>query len=185
VADGVLAVVGPSGSGKSSVVLAGVLPKLEVGAEGFVAFAPGADANGRLASALTQAGTGSTLLVVDQFEELFTHPGTDQTRTEFIERLRVEKARRRLVITLRSEFRERLRDTWLWELVADPGQEIEPMPAADLRRAMVEQAAEVGLQFEADLVSQILDHLGNESGRMPLLQHTLRELWLRRRGVWL
>ena len=47
------------------------------------------------------------------------------------------------------------------------------------------KVAEVGLRFEANLVSLVLDDLGDDLGRMPLLQHTLRELWRRRRGVWL
>jgi hypothetical protein len=184
-AERVLAVVGPSGSGKSSVVLAGVLPKLDVGPDGFAQFAPGADPLARLDAALAAATSPGAVLVVDQFEELFTHPSKDEARVEFLDRLKAERDRRPVIITLRSEFRERLRDTWLWGLVKESERDIQPMPADDLRRAMEEQAAEVGLRFEADLVSLILDNVGDEPGRMPLLQHTLRELWRRRRGAWL
>jgi hypothetical protein len=59
------------------------------------------------------------------------------------------------------------------------------MDLDDLRRSMEEQAAAVGLKFEEGLVPEILVELDGEPGRMPLLQHTLRELWNRRRGVWL
>jgi hypothetical protein len=166
------------------VVLAGVLPKLGIGPDGFVQFAPGADPLARLDAALAAKSSGA-ILVADQFEELFTHPSKDEARVEFLDRLKAERGRRLVIITMRSEFRERLRDTWLWELVKEPGRDIQPMPADDLRRAMEEQAAEVGLRFEADLVSLILDNVGDEPGRMPLLQHTLRELWRRRRGAWL
>jgi hypothetical protein len=86
---------------------------------------------------------------------------------------------------MRSEFRDKLKATWLWEFVADPNQDIQPMRGADLRRAMEEQAAEVGLRFEADLVPEILEDIDDEPGRMPLLQYTLLELWKRRRGIWL
>jgi WD40 repeat protein len=184
-AERVVAVVGPSGSGKSSVVYAGVLPRLGLSADGFVAVAPGADPLTALDAAIGRAQSPDTLLVVDQFEELFTHHHQDAVQADFLACLNQERERRRVVITMRSEFRERLRGTWLWDLVADPGRDIAPMPADDLRRAMEEQAAAVGLRFEANLVSLVLDDVGDEPGRMPLLQHTLRELWRRRRGVWL
>jgi hypothetical protein len=184
-ANRILAVIGPSGSGKSSVVFAGVLPALGLKADAFVSFAPGGEPLTRLSQALAGATIPGAPLVIDQFEELFTHQQTDEARAEFLDRVKAERERRWLVITLRSEFRERLRDSWLWELVADESGDIAPMPCDDLRRAMEEQAAEVDLQFEADLVSLIMDDVGDEPGRMPLLQHTLLELWNRRRGVWL
>jgi hypothetical protein len=148
--------------------------------------APGADPLAALAAALAGAKSPDALLVVDQFEELFTHHQADAVRTEFLERLKGERERRRMVVTMRSEFRDRLQGTWLWDLVADPGRDIGPMPAADLLKAMVEQADVVQLKFEAELMSLVLDQVGDdEPGRMPLLQHTLRQLWRRRRGVWL
>jgi WD40 repeat protein len=184
-AERALGVVGPSGSGKSSVVFAGVLPHLGLNPDGFVKFAPGADPLAALAAAVDSANSPNALVVVDQFEELFTHPQTDSVRADFLGRLKAEQERRPVVITMRSEFRDGLRDTWLWGLVADPQRDIAPMPSDDLRRATEEQAAEVGLKFEANLVSLVLDDVGDEPGRMPLLQHTLRELWRRRCGVWL
>ncbi|MBN9516946.1 CHAT domain-containing protein [bacterium] len=198
-ANGALAVVGPSGSGKSSLVLAGVMQWLGVGECGFVDFRPGGNAVAELATAcerlraadatLARAHPGNVriraVLVVDQFEELFTHTSNDWTRDTFLARLREERELRKVVITLRSEFRNRLKDTWLWDLAEDAGQDIKPMSAADLSRAAREQANEVGMRFEANLVPQILGDMADEPGRMPLLQHTLRELWRRRRGVWL
>ena len=59
------------------------------------------------------------------------------------------------------------------------------MDAAELRSAIERQAAAVGLRFEADLAATILDQVRGEPGAMPLLQHALRELWLRRHGRWL
>jgi hypothetical protein len=184
-AHGVLAVVGPSGAGKSSVVLAGVLPKLEMGKSDFIQFTPGVNPCQELTAALGGAATAGTMIVIDQFEELFDPHIAEADRTEFIEKLRGEKAGRWVAITMRSEFRERLRNTWLWEFVSDHDQDVKPMLPAELQQAMVEQAGEVGLRFEDGLVSLIQNDLREEAGRMPLLQHTLRELWRRRSGVWL
>lgn len=60
-----------------------------------------------------------------------------------------------------------------------------PMDAAELRKAIEQQAAAVGLKFEADLAASILDQVQGEPGAMPLLQHALLELWHRRHGRWL
>jgi len=59
------------------------------------------------------------------------------------------------------------------------------MTMAELRSAMEQQAAAVGLKFVADLSNTILDEVEEEPGAMPLLQHLLRELWKRRHGRWL
>jgi hypothetical protein len=62
---------------------------------------------------------------------------------------------------------------------------IAPMTTAELRSAMEQQAAAVGLRFEADLSHTILAEVEGEPGAMPLLQHLLLELWRRRHGRWL
>ena len=62
---------------------------------------------------------------------------------------------------------------------------IAPMNTAELRSAMEQQVAKVGLRFEANLSNTILDEVKDEPGAMPLLQHGLRELWKRRHGRWL
>ena len=62
---------------------------------------------------------------------------------------------------------------------------IAPMTSAELRSAMEQQAASVGLRFEADLSNTILDAVEGEPGAMPLLQHLLLEMWKRRHGRWL
>jgi hypothetical protein len=62
---------------------------------------------------------------------------------------------------------------------------IAPLATSELRAAMEQQAAKVGLRFEADLANTILDEVAGEPGAMPLLQHALLELWKRRHGRWL
>jgi WD40 repeat protein len=170
-----LAVLGASGSGKSSLVMAGVIPAL---ASDYVVFRPGTNPLDELESA-----RGKSLIVVDQFEELFTLTRDESTRKDFIARLLDESSRARIILTLRSDF---LGEVGAYRTLSAEIQNhleiIPPMDMDELRRAMEGQAGVVGLCFEADLSQQILDDVAGEPGAMPLLQHALWELWNRRHG---
>ncbi len=174
-----LAVLGASGSGKSSLVMAGLIPALDVPC---TIFRPSAEPLAELDKALQ---AGSQLLVVDQFEELFTLSAREQ-RSEFISRLLEQSQRIRVVITLRADF---LGEVAPFKSLKDEVQNhqeiIPPMDEAELRRAMEGQAACAGLRFESDLSQQMLDDVSGEPGAMPLIQHALWTLWTRRHGRWL
>jgi WD40 repeat protein len=175
-----LAVLGASGSGKSSLVMAGLLPTLKIKA---AVLTPSAEPAARLEQSLASE---PDLVVIDQFEELFTLCRDEGQRRAFIERVLALAGTKRVVLTMRADF---------WgecapyaELKAEmlAHQElIPPMDGQELRRAMELQAAAVGLRFEADLANTLLDEVQGEPGAMPLLQHALLELWKRRHGRWL
>lgn len=171
-----LAVLGASGSGKSSLVMAGMIPALGLD---HAIFCPGIDPLSALKSAQDKA-----LLIVDQFEELFTLTRDESTRKEFIAKLLETK--QKVIITMRSDF---LGEVGMYrtlsEVVQDHLEIVPPMDLKELRRAMEAQAGVVGLRFETDLAQQILDDVEGEPGAMPLLQHALWELWNRRHGRWL
>lgn len=173
-----LAVLGASGSGKSSLVMAGLIPAL--GSE-YVIFRPGTDPLTALDSAKEKV-----LIVVDQFEELFTLTRDEATRKEFIATLLDVSKRARIVLTMRSDF---LGEVGTYRTLSEEIQNhleiVPPMDMDELRFAMEGQADVVGLRFEADLSQQILDDVEGEPGAMPLLQHALWELWNRRHGRWL
>ena len=188
---GFLAVLGPSGSGKSSLVLAGLVPALQADEPQLrmAYLTPGSEPLSQLEAALAEAGTEDgrpDLVVVDQFEELFTLCRDQDERQAFVERLLSLSDRSRIVITMRADF---------WgECAAFPGLKNEmqahqelvaPMDAAALRRATERQADHVGLRFEAGLGEEILNDVEGEPGVMPLLQHALLLLWQRRHGRWL
>ena len=59
------------------------------------------------------------------------------------------------------------------------------MEEDELRRSIIQPAEKAGLQYEKGLVDTILEELGNEPGSLPLLEHTLLELFEGRRGRWL
>jgi hypothetical protein len=128
----------------------------------------------------------ASLLVVDQLEELFTLCTDDGKRRAFLNRLLGLPGPTRVVLTMREDFREECGGyPELVNLLDTHAVRIEPMDAAELRQAMENQAAKVGLRFEPGLSNTILDDLQGEPGTMPLLQHTLLELWNHRRGRWL
>jgi hypothetical protein len=104
-----LAVLGPNGSGKSSLVLAGLAPTLQAKVPDLqlIVLTPGTDPAARLSAALAplaRAATARVLLVVDQFEELFTLCTNSALRTTFLDRLLALPQQMPLVITMRADF---------------------------------------------------------------------------------
>lgn len=183
-----LAVLGPSGSGKSSLVLAGVLPRLmEQRTDLQVAYlTPGSKPLAHLQAARHELSGGPILAVVDQFEELFTQGADEAARQDFVGQLLALAEKEPVILTMRADFWGEcaVYDELKAEMQAHQ-ELVGPMTSAQLRAAMEQQAAAVGLRFEADLSQTMLDAVKDEPGAMPLLQHSLRQLWLRRHGRWL
>ena len=240
-----LGVLGPSGSGKSSVVLAGLVPALKAGAiEGserwpIAIMRPGddplvalteqvvprartlkpdpglseLDEQENLLKHLRGEGDGATgslgryvgmklaewppetrfVIVVNQFEEVFTYrPQDDQTRTRF------EKARAAffanllhaaaapggrvaIVLTMRSDFVGACAPFHQLAAVLSNHQElVGPMTVAELREAIERPAYLVGCEVEPALVERLLADVKGQPGALPLLQFALTEVWKRR-----
>ena len=185
-ADRFLAVLGNSGSGKSSLVLAGLLPALDASTQAVAYLTPGDHPSQQLAASLASVGGRPELLVVDQLEELFTLCLDEGERQDFVHRLLELAGTLPVVLTMRADFwGECAAYRELSELMQAHQMLIGPMDGRELRRSMEQQASKVGLRFEADLAARILDDVSGEPGAMPLLQHALRELWRRRHGSWL
>ncbi len=235
-----LAVVGASGSGKSSLVRAGLIPALQSGkplADGSLppagsqrwlirlltptayplyaihrSIADGwPDAEGAPPSvetfrtdpaALQRAirhvvdglGLERLLLVVDQFEELFTHCRDEQEQRAFIRSLLSAAASEggssaAVVITLRADFYAHCAQFDDLRAALETQQVyIGQMNRQALRRAIVEPAVNNGWSFETGLVDVMLNDVGADSGQapepgaLPLLSHALLETWKRRQG---
>ena len=189
--DNFLAVIGTSGSGKSSVVLAGLIPQLkeeELSLQ-WAYMTPGKEPLRQLKrrlERLLKVSEHHSILVVDQFEEVFTLCEDKTERVEFIEKLLNFAARRKVVITMRADFLGEC--TFYPELrkrMETRQKLVGPMEPAELITAMKMQADRGGLRFEAGLSHAILNDVQGEPGAMPLLQYALQELWKRRRGRWL
>ncbi|TAH51625.1 MAG: hypothetical protein EYC68_09685 [Chloroflexota bacterium] len=136
------------------------------------------------------------LLVVDQFEELFTLCHDELEREQFIDNLvnalsqttddRRQTTDLTLVLTIRADFYAHLAEyPELRDLVAKQQEYIGPMNAEELRRAIEEPANQGSWEFEPGLVDLILRDVGDEPGALPLLSHALLETWKRRSGHWM
>jgi hypothetical protein len=236
-----VAVVGPSGSGKSSLVFAGLVPALrkQTTMWDVVTLRPGKSPLTALAAgfgrppgnagpaaidtwlegeaAAYRAGDKDTLarivdlrldkaperpdrllVYVDQWEELdaMAPPQEDKERRErhsadverFIELLVAAASgagsRASVVMTVRADFYNPLiRNPLLAALLPKQQVNIPPMSRDDLRLAIETPAKTAGLSFAPpQLVDRILDDVGLEEGRLPLLQFALKEIWQRREG---
>ncbi len=229
-----LAIVGASGSGKSSVVRAGVIPALKSGgplADGsmpspdsthwsYRVFNPGGHPLDALAaclslpdalpaqlsslrdevsrdpaslalacqSLLSAEKSPHLLLVVDQFEEIFTLARSAEEREAFINALIAasnpdDTQPVSVIICLRADFYAQVaQHDRLRELVSQCQEFIGAMSRAELVEAIVGPLARDNWKIQEGLVKVILNDVGFEPGSLPLLSHALLETWKRRHG---
>ncbi|HBL12148.1 MAG TPA: hypothetical protein DD379_12205 [Cyanobacteria bacterium UBA11162] len=200
-----LAVVGSSGSGKSSVVQAGLIPKLRRGeVSGFnnstiITLRPSDE--GSPLKALLQAfwrvsvgGTEAdfwgqiqdylqqrenrTVLYIDQFEELFAlYPSDAKDFTQKLNSLLQSCFKLTLIITIRSEFYGFLQDSALGNLLEVGMVDVLVMSEAELQAVIRKPAERVGLGVEEGLENRIVADLKDTRNPLPLLEFTLRQLW--------
>jgi hypothetical protein len=175
-----LFLIGRSGSGKSSLALAGLLPRLEEGRTVHV-MRPGATPAATLA-ALTAGGGGRRLLVVDQFEEVYTRSEAGEA-TRFQEALVswLEAPEQVLLATVRSDFYPDLQGSpAVFPLFQANHRDVLPLGREGLREAIVAPAAQAGVFVEPALVERLLADAAGEPGVLPHLQETMQLLWERR-----
>jgi WD40 repeat protein len=220
-----LAVLGASGSGKSSLVRAGLVPALRrgtlSGSSGWevALLRPGAHPLESLSAQLVRRGNGvgmqttldalatdartlhlagsllvgerggdaQLLVVVDQFEEVFTLCHGEAERRAFFANLlyaaSVPAGHVRVLLTMRADFYHRCAGyPELAQQLAVQQYLVSPLEREGLRQAIEEPARRVGLSFEPGLVATILDDVADDAGGLPLLEHALLELWRRRTG---
>ena len=127
------------------------------------------------------------LLIVDQFEELFTQTGDDEERLQFIQALlgaiEVPDGPTSVILTMRSDFVGKCAiDGNLNTYVEENLRQLGPMQEAELRRAIEEPARLAGLEFEGGLVDDMLREALGAPGGLPLLEYTLSELYEARHG---
>src|SRR5215469_12397760 len=134
-----------------------------------------------------QPGTDRLLIVVDQFEELYTLASDEEARRRFLDELLATSSRAgsraNVVLTLRGDFvGKALAYRPLSDRLQDAQINLGPMTRAELEKAIREPSKKIQLEFESGLVKRILDDVGDEPGNLPLLEFVLKELWIKRRG---
>jgi WD40 repeat protein/DNA-binding SARP family transcriptional activator len=187
-----LAVVGPSGSGKSSVIHAGLLPALAggvlPGSGGWqhAVMRPGEHPLREL-DRVTAAcpGDGRVVLVVDQFEETFTACQNDRERRSFVAELMADRGRV-VVIAIRADCYGRCAAyPQLSHRLAAHHVLVGAMRRDELRSAVERPALRAGLRVEPALTEALVADVEDEPAALPLLSTALLELWQRRDGRWL
>ena len=184
-----LGVVGPSGSGKSSVVRAGLLPALAdgvlPGSEDWtqVLMRPGEHPLRELARPRPGSTGGRVVLVVDQFEETFTACRDEEERGAFVAELAAERDARIVVLAIRADYYGRCAAyPELSSLLAAHHVLVGAMRRDELRRAVERPAQRVGLRVEPELTDALVADVEHEPGALPMLSTALLELWQRRDG---
>ena len=185
-----LAVVGPSGSGKSSAIAALFVPRVRAGAvpgsEGWsiVTLVPGTRPADELRSVLAGVA-GDTLLIIDQLEEVFSASPEEERRffDWLVEISGASAPNVRVVLALRADLYDRplLHPTFAQVFV--PGViSVLPMSREELTSAVVEPARRVGVAIEAPVLAELLGDVADQPGALPLLQYALTELFDGRSG---
>lgn len=186
-----IAVIGPSGSGKSSLIRAGLLPTVRVNAipgsadwQILPPIVPGSDPTAVLERALGKiVNAGEPLvLIIDQFEETFTLCTDAAQREIFLDRLVAlvtdPVIPHRVVLTMRSDFEPFIARAETLQPLYEAGKvTLPPLTAGELREAIERPAEQVGLKFEAGVVNALLGDILGEPAALPLLQYSLLKLW--------
>ncbi|MGH8771011.1 MAG: TIR domain-containing protein, partial [Burkholderiales bacterium] len=138
-----------------------------------------------LASSSKVRGAGRLLVLVDQFEELFTQSEKDLS-TQFVADLlkAAAKVPVTLALTLRGDFYGVALDSNpdLSDLIQQGVVNVRPMREQELREVIARPAESVGAHLEPGLAERILGDVKAQPGSLPLLEFALTELWRRRRG---
>lgn len=200
-----LAVVGPSGTGKSSVIKAGLFPVLRGdGYQLLPVVRPGTDPIGSFEKALKAAGMlgprsslrngvpkpvlekvrqEKLVLLIDQFEELITQCSIKSRREAFKSRLHelitgTPDDAFRVIITARADFEPQLLRGPLAEMWQKGRCTVPPFSVEELREAIIRPSAQQAFIFDPpELVDEIIEDVVQSPGALPLLSYTLSEMY--------
>jgi tetratricopeptide (TPR) repeat protein len=226
----VVLVIGPTGSGKSSLVMAGVIPRLksrminEKKDPVFPVALPGADPFAALLKSIHEAAADPALpgldswiseqkkklerspaqlrrllettfpgraviIVVDQFEQVFTLCSDAKAREQFAQALigicPDARGPNRIILIVDQNYQQAaLQLAALKQLAENPAARfsLPALSAAEVRRIIESVAATVGLKFDEGIVESLVSETAGDVAALPLLQFTLDKLWNRRRG---
>ena len=210
-----LVVTGPSGAGKSSVVRAGLTPRVRRDGNLVATITPGSHPMDEIETALHRlsarepgrlleqllgderglsravrqtlpADESELVLIIDQFEELFTLASPsdgDQFLAALAYAVSEPKSRLRVVATLRADFYDRpLQHPSISELVRENTVAVTPLSSAQLEQAITQPANRTGVSMDPALVAELVGEVSGQPASLPLLQYALTETYERRVG---
>src|ERR1700722_5153886 len=190
-----LIVVGPSGSGKSSLLRGGLVAQPTRPVALFVPTpTPATDFAAVVAALPASAGSEPRYVIVDQFEAVFTRCPDEEQRQAFISAVGELAETATVILALRADFYDQaLRYPVLAAALQARQVVLGPMTADQVRRAIVEPARRAHLEVEDGLVELLLRDLdprkanagesgapeqaAHEPGALPLLSHALLSTW--------
>ncbi len=204
-----LFIVGASGSGKSSLVHAGILPKLlskqyQVDKDGWLikilehpenkpfsklkailGESIAIDEDLTIRNLLRENKNSKLLLFIDQLEEVFQDENNENS--EFFETiLKINKLSQvYLIFTFRADFYHFLTNSKISGLTENHQKSIKALTKEELKSAIVNPALSKNVYIDPILVERLLSDAGDEPGILPFIQITMRILWKERQLKWI
>jgi hypothetical protein len=180
------AVLGPSGSGKSSAARAGLVPEIRnVSPQPDIAvFRPG----GHPLKAFSEASakinqSAPAVIVIDQFEEIYTQCKDEAERNQFVSSLlhacSAPDSRVSAIIILRTDFLSHTKNNHPepYNAIAENEIIVKAMTANQIRSVIAEPAKRSGYIFDNKIVDCMIDQMPRSNGSLPLLEFALSEIW--------
>jgi len=147
-----------------------------------------------IVESIAQADGHHLLILVDQFEEIFSlgrnaqnqakeeKTASELARTAFIENLLFAASKSdgkaSVLITIRSDF---LQETQRYEVlnkqIAEHGRMVPAMTEAELELAITQPAKQAGVMLEPGFVGELISQTKSRAGALPLLQFALQQVW--------
>ncbi len=135
-----------------------------------------------LADQMLSVGGAGLILLVDQFEELYSLCDDERERVAFIANLMHAaddpRGRISIILTLRSDFLGAVNQhPNLSGLVAKQSVVVPVMSEVELRRAIEKPAWDAGHAIDPDTVQVLLEQSRGREGALPLLEFVLTRIW--------